>query len=352
MIHMDAMHFGMGSSCLQITYEAQNVHHARFLYDMFIPWTPIMSVLSASTPLLKGQVSDHDFRWEVIEQSVDCRTDIERDPSSEHFIPKSRYSTVSRYISNHEYVKDFHNDLHFRKLCPEVRQALQKHGLDDRLSDHITSLFVRSPIPVYEKELVFPCCQASSAHIMEGLKMVEPRTEDNKSEEEQKSDDRSTNKGEEVTSNSSLSQLAKEDQKLAQLCSAWFLKCPPIAGNQHFENLQSTNWNSLRFKNPPTEDSNIGWRVEFRPMDIALTDFENSALTIAVGMIANVVNTFDLDFVLPISLVDENMKRAHNRDGLLNTKFWWKVPVGEDANVTRVAPLRETQFVSSRASPA
>ena len=45
-------------------------------------------------------------------------------------------------------------------------------------------------------------------------------------------------------------------------------------------------------------------------------------------MIANIINTFDLDFVLPVSLVDENMKRAHIRDGLLNTKFWWKLPAG------------------------
>ena len=66
-IYMDSMHFGMGASCLQITYEAQNINHARFLYDMFLPWTPIMSALSATSPLLKGQISDHDFRWEVIE---------------------------------------------------------------------------------------------------------------------------------------------------------------------------------------------------------------------------------------------------------------------------------------------
>lgn len=64
---MDAMHFGMGASCLQITYETQNISHARFLYDMFIPFTPIMAALSASTAILKGQLSDHDMRWEVIE---------------------------------------------------------------------------------------------------------------------------------------------------------------------------------------------------------------------------------------------------------------------------------------------
>jgi glutamate--cysteine ligase catalytic subunit len=79
-----------------------------------------MSALSATSPLLKGQISDHDFRWEVIEQAVDCRNDDEKNPESENFIPKSRYSTVSRYISNHSHVKDFHNDIHFKKLCPEV----------------------------------------------------------------------------------------------------------------------------------------------------------------------------------------------------------------------------------------
>ena len=83
---MDGMHFGMGCSCLQITYETQNLNHARFLYDMFLPFTPIMSALSATTPLLKGNVSDHDFRWEVIEQAVDCRTDEEKNPESEQYI--------------------------------------------------------------------------------------------------------------------------------------------------------------------------------------------------------------------------------------------------------------------------
>ena len=129
---------------------------------MFLPWTPIMSVLSASTPILEGQLSAHDFRWEVIEQAVDCRTPEEKDPASEGHICKSRYSTVSRYISNHEYVKDFHNDCHFPTVCGEVIKSLREGGLDRRLAAHIGCLFIRSPIPVYERELAFPCCQKES----------------------------------------------------------------------------------------------------------------------------------------------------------------------------------------------
>lgn len=62
-IYMDAMHFGMGNSCLQITYETQNIDHARYLYDMFTPFTAIVSALSQCSPIFKGKLSAHDFRW-------------------------------------------------------------------------------------------------------------------------------------------------------------------------------------------------------------------------------------------------------------------------------------------------
>ena len=95
------------------------------------------------------------------------------------------------------------------------------------------------------------------------------------------------------------------------------MKIPPQNGNSNFENIQSTNWNSLRWKPPPVE-SEIGWRVEFRPMDIMLTDFENAAMTIMTGMLVNLVTEFDLDFIMPITLVDINMERAHLRNAVFD----------------------------------
>ena len=59
------------------------------------------------------------------------------------------------------------------------------------------------------------------------------------------------------------------------------------------------------------EDSKISWHVALSAMDIQLTDFENASLTVFVAMLANLVNTFDLDFILPLTSIDENMKRAH-----------------------------------------
>lgn len=67
-------------------------------------------------------------------------------------------------------------------------------------------------------------------------------------------------------------------------------------------------------------------------------------------MIVNIVNTFDTDIILPVSLVDENMKRAHLRDALTKGTFWWKVPTEELANVSRVSDLEETNFLKSNTS--
>lgn len=121
---MDAMHFGMGCSCLQITYETQNIDHARYLYDMLLPFTPIVSALSQCSPILKGKLSAHDFRWIVIEQSVDCRKPEEKIPTSLSYIHKSRYSYVSHYLSDHEFVKSVDNDTPFKNLNSAAMIAL------------------------------------------------------------------------------------------------------------------------------------------------------------------------------------------------------------------------------------
>ena len=58
-------------------------------------------------------------------------------------------------------------------------------------------------------------------------------------------------------------------------------------------------------------------------MDIQITDFENTCLIVLMGLITNVINHFDVDFVLPVTLADQNMERAHYRDAILNQKFWF-----------------------------
>jgi glutamate--cysteine ligase catalytic subunit len=60
-------------------------------------------------------------------------------------------------------------------------------------------------------------------------------------------------------------------------------------------------------------------------MDIQLTEFENSSLIVLLIMINNLINHYRCNFLLPISKIDENMKRAHKRDAINKGKFWFKV---------------------------
>jgi hypothetical protein len=68
----------------------------------------------------------------------------------------------------------------------------------------------------------------------------------------------------------------------------------------------------------------MGWRVEFRPMEVQFSDFENAAFTVVVMLCARVILFFDLSLYIPMSKVDENMTRAHARDAVLKQKFYFR----------------------------
>jgi glutamate--cysteine ligase catalytic subunit len=128
------------------------------------------------------------------------------------------------------------------------------------------------------------------------------------------------------------------DSMMAQHISHLFIRDPLILFKENlsyddkcatdlFENIQSTNWQSMRFKPPPQCDlnSNVGWRVEFRTTELQFTDYENAAFVSFLVLITRVILSFKLDLLIPISNVDENMKRAQKRNSCLNEKFYFKV---------------------------
>uniref|UniRef100_A0A4W6DX79 Glutamate--cysteine ligase n=1 Tax=Lates calcarifer TaxID=8187 RepID=A0A4W6DX79_LATCA len=99
----------------------------------------------------------------------------------------------------------------------------------------------------------------------------------------------------------------------------------------HFENLQSTNWQTMRFK-PPPPNSDIGWRVEFRPMEVQLTDFENAAYVVFVVLLTRVILSYKLDFLIPLSKVDENMKVAQMRNAVQEGMFYFRKDIFKGCN--------------------
>ncbi|KAI1159021.1 glutamate-cysteine ligase [Nemania serpens] len=255
-IHMDAMAFGMGSCCLQITFQAKNITEGRRMYDQLSPLGPILLALTAATPIYKGFLADTDVRWNQISRAVDDRTAEELGEKplkhSRWRIPKSRYASNSTYISTDPRLRPEYFDPNL-VIDESIKAQLVEGGMDDLLATHFAHLFIRDPIVIFNEDL------------------------------------------EELD-------LTKTD---------------------HFENLQSTNWQHMRFK-PPPAGSDIGWRVEFRPMEIQITDFENAAFSVFMVLITRAILSFDLNFYIPIVKVDENMETAHARDAVLEKKFYFR----------------------------
>ncbi|KAK0388280.1 hypothetical protein NLU13_4525 [Sarocladium strictum] len=283
-IHMDAMAFGMGSCCLQITFQAKNITEGRELYDQLSPLGPIMLALTAATPVYKGFLANTDVRWNQISRAVDCRTpeELGEKPlkNDRWRIPKSRYASNSTYISTDPRLRKEYLDRDL-VIDEDIKAKLLEGGMDDRLATHFAHLFIRDPIVVFEEDL-------------------------------QELD------------------LQKTD---------------------HFENIQSTNWQHMRFK-PPPADNNIGWRVEFRSMEIQITDFENAAFSVFMVLVTRAILSFDLNFYIPIKRVDENMERAHGLDAVLKEKFYFRrnpfPPRPSRANTTTGEDSRPGSAMPSR----
>ncbi|XP_071531560.1 glutamate--cysteine ligase catalytic subunit isoform X4 [Panulirus ornatus] len=274
-VYMDAMGFGMGCSCLQMTFQACNISEARVLYDHLTPLCPVMLALTAATPVYRGYLTDVDCRWDVISASVDCRTREERglEPlrNDRFVIPKSRYDSVDCYLSE---CGARYNDIPL-VYNKNIQQKLLDSKVDEYLAQHISHLFIRDSISLFSERI----------HQDDAREM------------------------------------------------------------DHFENIQSTNWQTMRFK-LPSVNSNIGWRVEFRPCEVQLTDFENAAFGVFIVLLTRALLTFKLNMLIPISKVDENMKNCQKRNAVLDQKLWFRRDIfsrecdkGDDASQMTVGEI-------------
>ncbi|EPZ31111.1 glutamate--cysteine ligase catalytic subunit [Rozella allomycis CSF55] len=269
-IYLDCMCFGMGCCCLQVTFQACNISEARKLYDALAVLTPIMMALSAASPIHKGYLADTDCRWKIISGSVDDRTDEERGlKDSNYLINKSRYDSIDSFISNDDKFKSKYNDINLVK----------NEKLYRRMRDNGT-------LSLFHWIGVDELLASHMAHLFIRDPLVVYK------------------------------ELIDQDDKNS---------------SDHFENIQSTNWQTMRFK-PPTANSSIGWRIEFRSMEVQLTDFENAAYALFIVLLTRAILSFNLNLYIPISKVDQNMQRGQVRDAVLKEKFYFRNHLYESKN--------------------
>jgi glutamate--cysteine ligase catalytic subunit len=112
-----------------------------------------------------------------------------------------------------------------------------------------------------------------------------------------------------------------------------------------FEILHSTVWPHVDFKTP-SHDGKAGWRVEFRPLEVQLTDFDNAAFVVFVALLARTILRFDLNLYVPISKVVENMQRAHTRTAITQEKFFFRREIRPAISETNTTIAEEYVLMS------
>ncbi|XP_026191737.1 glutamate--cysteine ligase catalytic subunit [Cyclospora cayetanensis] len=309
-IYMDAMCFGMGMNCVQATFSCKTISDARYLYDQLIVVAPLVLSLTAATPFLRGCVAATDTRWDSISMAVDSRRADEMKS-----IIKSRYSANSLYISDKPHLFDRLGKLNDLELTVNERayDALVRSGVDSLLARHVALLFVHDPLVIF-KDRVMKEGQTEGDIIREG----------------------DTDWG-------------MDDGIVYETA-------------EDFENLQSTNWNAVRFKPPPQfmrptssdlgDTSLIGWRVELRTPEIQLTDFENAACISLIAAVVQLILEEQVELYIPISLNDINMQRAAKLNSILNQRFWFRRDIRANANDLSYAEFSLHSILFGEAGPA
>jgi len=268
-IHMDAMAFGMGACCLQCTYQCCSIDEAASHYDALAVLSPLFLALTAACPVVRGMVADTDVRWHVIAASVDDRSPVERgleplDPKGSHAADTRhrRRLPKSRYDSIDCYISPNSRALN---TCEQTYNDIEV-VVDEDIYQYLLKKGISRRLARHVAHLF----------VRDPLVMYSD-------------------------------QLKLDDQ----LFSA------------HFENIQSTNWNSVRFKPPPVGDE-IGWRVEFRTCELSATDRENAYFSCFITLMLRVISHFEIELRIPISRVEENMQTAHARNAVQDHRFWFR----------------------------
>jgi len=105
-------------------------------------------------------------------------------------------------------------------------------------------------------------------------------------------------------------------------------------------------WNSLRLKPPPTcdDDCSLGWRIEFRPMELQFTDFENAAFAVFLSLLTRAILSFRIDLRMLISLVEQNMQTAQQRNAIETKRFFFST------NQHQIQPMTIDQIINGYVS--
>ncbi|XP_076314760.1 glutamate--cysteine ligase catalytic subunit-like [Tachypleus tridentatus] len=118
-VYEDCSVIGQASCTLQTTIQASCLEDSKFVHDQLCVLAPIMMALSASSPVRRGYLTDHDCRWQAMAESFDDRTrrEINHPETLDYKIPNhSRWESNFLYFSSGNSMKNFPGDKTFTDI--------------------------------------------------------------------------------------------------------------------------------------------------------------------------------------------------------------------------------------------
>ena len=98
------------------------------------------------------------------------------------------------------------------------------------------------------------------------------------------------------------------------------------------DSLLSNVYQLVRFKPPSSEK--MGWRVEFRPMEAQLNDFENAAFGVFIILVAKTIMETKPNFYVALLQVEENLRKACNAGAAISEKFYFRSNPVEQSTIS------------------
>ncbi|XP_954798.1 glutamate-cysteine ligase, putative [Theileria annulata] len=364
-IQMDSVGFGMGMACLQVTFGCINISEARYLHDQLIPLAPIFLSLSSATVGFRGELSNIDNRWPVLVQAMD-----DLDEHTRPYIIKGRYNTTSLYIQNSQFLIQNYLYLNDIQVASDSISYINliKSGVDPILSRYISHELIYDPLIVYKEDFDSIDCNYTDMHYQvfhttnwntvrfnhPSITVLAPTASNSTNNStEDISSTTSTIGASTVTEGKGANFTAMEctpgkgANSMGMECTmgkgADFtaMECT-LGKGADFTAMECTSTNGtssigtgckgvsegIGAVGPSTvtdtvTEKNLPWRIEFRPMDIQMTDEENIMFISVLSYLVKVILKLKLNLYMPISLVDFNIQLASNIKSCYQQSFYF-----------------------------
>lgn len=255
-ILIDSMGQGMGCCSLQVTIQYQDLDQARLQYDTLGVLAPLMLRMSRSTAVANGYLLNTETRWNIVGFSVDCRTSSERMCEYE----KSGYEMDCKEECSRHIRKSRFSSIDMFIAQNKMNRSEYNDVYVPNIANFVETLVSHGVDFLMSKHI-------GSMFVRDPLLTYEPPAQNSDRQTHDYTDD--------------------------------------------FENIQTTNWRSVRLKVPSgSENRYNGWKVEFRTMEIQPTSFENAAFVIFVILLSRASIHYGFNLYIPMSLVEHNFVQA------------------------------------------